>query len=281
MEAVDPETEMQLQAHMPSEVVDHFESRVGFNIHGARVVKAVTSKGEDDASVEILEKGDGANASAIIRLWDVRPGVSVAIQLQDGRCAILAGLEGYIGHASFDDFGLANVSYVPSSNHWRWQIYEGKKDKIDRLRALVALAVKDSNFQIRSAKEAESLGRTIRMGKAIDPTLGLYAAHAFSQMGNAKSLRSVRGYMRGDLGVDLFDVRVLTSRRGDEKSDTYPFTPCCPMLTQAWNLLRPRGIDLPAALQDAAPHLCNSLWTTFQAAATTNIMNAFEAGEML
>jgi hypothetical protein len=276
----DPATEAKLEVRVPSGMIDHFESGVGFTVHGARVVKAVTTKGETNAAVELLEQGDGRKTSAIIRVWNVRPAVSVAIQLEDGRCAVLAGLDGYIGHATFDESGLSNVSYVPSANHWRWGMYENKKDMIDRMRALVALAVEKNTFRVRSDEEAAMLGDTIRMEKAIDPTLGLYAAHAFSQAGKDDNVLSVMHYMRDDLSADLFDVRVLASRRFNEQWGDYRLAPFCPMLTQTWNLLRPRGITLPLVLQEAIPHLCNSLWTTFQPETTDRIMQAVEKGEL-
>jgi len=276
----DPATEARLETRLPDGMVDHFESGIGFTVHGARIVKAVTTKGKENANVELLETGDGGNNAAIIRLWNARPAVSVAIQLEDGRCAVLAGLDGYIGHATFDESGLSNVSYVPSANHARWPMYENKKARIDRLRALVALAVEDNRFRVRSDAEAETLGDKIRMEKAVDPTLGLYAAHAFSQAGKDNRILDVMYYMRNDLASDLFDVRVLASRQLGDQWGNYRIAPFCPMLTQTWNLLRPRGITLPHVLQEASPYLCNSLWTTFQPETTNRIMQAVETGEL-
>ena len=127
----------------------------------------------------------------------------------------------------------------------------------------------------------ELLGKImIRMEKAIDPTLGLYAAHAFSQAGKDDSFLSVMNYMRDDLQVDLFDVRALASRHVHEPWGDYPLAPFCPMLTQTWNLLRPRGITLPPVLQTAMPYLCNSLWTTFQPEVTVRVIQAIKIGEL-
>ena len=231
LEVSDPATEAKLGERLPSETVDHFETMVGFSVQGAKVVKAISTGGESEASVELLAEGDGGDTPAIIRLHNVDPAVSVAIRLEDGRGAVLAALDGYIGHASFDECGLSNVSYVPSSNHWRWPMYESKKEKIDRLRALVALAVEDDSFHIRSDEEATALGEMIRMEKAIDPTLGLYAAHALSQAGKDDTVVSVLHYMRSDLNADLFDVRALASRNLPQPWGDYPLAPFCPMLT--------------------------------------------------
>lgn len=276
----DPVTEAKLVERLPSETVDHFETMVGFSVKGAKVVKAVSTEEEIDTSVELLAKGDGGDTPAIIRLHGVKPAVSLAVQLEDGRSAVLAALDGYIGHAIFDERGLSNVSYVPSSNHSRWSVYENKKEKLDRLRALVALAVEENSFQIRSEEEADALGGKIRMEKAIDPTLGLYAAHAFSQAGKDDTVVSVLHYMRDDLHADLFDVRALASRHMEQPWGDYRLAPFCPMLTQTWNLLRPRGINLPPVLEKVGPYLCNSLWTTFLPEVTNDIIQAIEKGEL-
>ena len=273
-------TEEKLRPFMPNAAVDHMESTVGFTVHGARVINVVTTKGRENARVELLDQGDGADAVAVIRLWDVHPAVSVVVELEDGRCTVLAGLSGYIGHASFDNEGLANISYVPSANHWRWQMYEHEKHTIDRLRALVALAVANNSFQIHSDQEAEILGERIRMGKGIDPTLGLYAAYAYSQASKGNSVRSVMEYMRNDLQTDLYDILVLASRPSHSAASDYPCAPLCPMLTQTWNLLRPRNIILPPVLEAAIPHLCNSLWTTFKPEASAAIIKAITTGEL-
>jgi len=275
-----PETEAALTTRLPSVAVDHFESRMGFVIHGESVVNAATTKGVHNARVEIVDAGDGRINDAIVRVWDADPAVSVAIQVEGGRCCVLAALEGYIGHAYFDEAGLSNISYVPSSNHWRFGIYEQKKDEIDRLRALVALAVQNNTFEIHSDQEAEALASEIRMEKATDPTLGLYAAHALSQAGKDDSVLSVLDYMRHDLRTDLFDVRVLASRHVDQPWGSFPVAPFCPLLTQTWSLLRPRGITLPMVLQEASPYLCNSLWTTFEPKAAQHIIQAVETGEL-
>ena len=277
----EPETEAAVSRRLPFDPVDHFESECGFTVMGARVKQAVTTKERREVQVELLDRGDGKTNAAVIRLWNVEPAVSLAIQLDDGKCSILPALRGYIGHVIFDTEGMANVGYVPSSNNQsRWFWYQKRKEEIDRLRALVSLAVDHENFRIRSEREAESLATTIRVEKAVDPTLGLYAAHAFSQAGKEEKVLSVLRYMREDLGADLFDVRVLASRGLTDEKTHPPQVPLVPMLTQTWSLLRPRRIELPLLLEQARSWLCNSLWTTFQSRAADKIMKAIKEGEL-
>ena len=277
---VDGDTELRLRQYQPSDLIDHFETESGFVVQGARVEKAITAVQKSSVGVDVFEVSDATEPTSAIRLWGYGSATSIAVQLTDGRVLILAALDGYIGHAHVDELGLYNVSYVPSSNHWRWSEYESRKENVDRLRALVALAVNDNTFSVKDVSQAERLGQQIRMGKALDPTLGLYAAHAFSQMGEDSRVSSIRDYMRPDLGADLFDLRVLLARDNADMQRRSDLTvPCCPMLTQTWNLLRPRGIELHDVLHDAMPWLCNSLWTTFRPEAADSIITAFEQGE--
>ena len=95
-------------------------------------------------------------------------------------------------------------------------------------------------------------------------------------------VQSVLDYMRSDLNADLFDVRLLASRRPQQLpgSDHYPLVPLCPMLTQNWHLLATRGVELPPVLEKARPYLSDALWTTFEAGATQGLLAAFKSGEL-
>lgn len=274
-----PETSRQFDSRLPVTRVDHFESQCGFSVTGTRIVGARCTLGRANARIELLSSGNGSDDPGVLRVWDALPGVSVLIQFDDGRCAVVAALAGYIGHVVCEANGVTNVSYVPSSNHPRWYDYERRRKRVDRLRALVALAADHNVFRLRSVREATALGDQIRVEKALDPTLGLYAAHAFSQAGEIKRIESVAAYMRADLNVDLFDLRVLASRKFDYGGGT-KVLPFCPLLTQTWNLLRPRRVNLPGVLTQASAYLCDSLWTTFEPEGAKLVQLAMEKGEL-
>lgn len=270
-----------IAAMIPDMSVDHFESENGFVVYGATVRNSLCTKGKRNARVEVVANGDSIELQGLIRVWNVAQAVSVLIELDDGRSVILPSLQGYIGHAQFDGDGLINVSYLPSSNNWRWQMIQGNLDEINELRAEVAQATEDNAFSLESSGQAQELAQKIRVGKSIDPSLGLYAATAFAQASMEDRVRSVMDYMHNDLDVDLFDVRLLSSRNpeiplGADNS----VTPICPMLTQNWHLLDARGVKLPAVIEKAKPFLSNALWTTFEAAVTKSLITAFNSGEL-
>jgi plasmid stability protein len=284
----DVRTERSISRRLPDPRHDHFESQTGFVVRGVMVHEAVASVVRPDLVAECLDRGDGVDLPAIVRVrlqagMEVPGGsaTSVALRFADGRCVVLAALAGYIGHATVKPSGLASVSYVPSTNHRRWSDYLQRKDELDRLRAMVALAVDRDAFQLRSEREAQALADRIRVDKAIDPSLGLYAAQAFAQAGKDEQVASVREYMRYDIGAELYDVRLLISRRfRTPLQPQFPVVPFCPLLTQNWNLLAGRGVHLPESLVKARRGLCDALWTTFDAESGGMVLDAIVKGAL-
>lgn len=258
---------------------DHMESETGFVIRGVIVGRVVLSVVEHPLSAELLTNGrdDGVALVRVRSMLGARPRVpqgtvsSIGVEFDDGRSTVFAALPGYIGHVLVDDRGVANVNYVPSGQNPRWEQYATRKAKIDRLRAMVALAIDGERFRIRSPSEGAALAARIRMSKGEDPTLGLYAAYAFSQAGDEVNVVDVMRFMRLDLGADLFDVRLLASRQLDALGPKPPVVPFCPMLTQTWSLLASRNVERASELQRLIPHLRNSLWTTFAAGAADEV----------
>lgn len=277
---IDPIVARLFEARLPKVNVNDFKSGCGFILYGEPVDLAVCTQNEsNDAKVEVQRKGEGKSKSTIIQVWNPKPAVSVAIKFANGKCSILPALAGYIGHVTYENEGVSNVSYTPHVNHRSFLSYKYEKRRIDHFRAIVALAVDCNTFTVNSDNEATQLANKIRTKKMIDPTLGLYAAYAFSQAGEENFVLGVLNEMRADLEVDLFDVQLLASREIQHPINisTVPF---CPILTQSWNLMRPRGIELPKPMGELTQYLCNSLWTTFEKDATDTIINAINKGEL-
>ena len=268
----------EIDARIPDPTADHFETGTGFIIRGAHVVGAAMSP-KARSGFKLLNDSNDPRGEAV-RIYPSVPAQSVVLELHDGRSVVLPALRGYLGHATFDEDGLANVSYVPSSNNTRWDAYNVHRRDIDRLRALVALAVERNTFRVRSEREAVELAERIRIDKALDPTLGLYAVYAFAQAGIDGQVRDVAGYMRSDLKANLFDVAVLAGYSETPTVSPEPNVPFCPMLTQGWNLLRAYDVELPDVLANASRFLSNSLWTTFTRRGTSRVLDAVKSGAL-
>jgi hypothetical protein len=206
-----------------------------------------------------------------------QPAGSVAIGFADGGGTVLAALRGYVATVVVDDQGhVVNVNYLRSG---------AKEDQtIIQLRATVATSAKFGVFRIegdratRTAK-ARELADEIRVGKSIDPTLGIYAAYAYADADILDQVQSVREFTRFNLGVDLFDVAMLSG----ELSKPLPHdkaVPFCPMLSQGWNLLRVKRVELPLEVQRAREHIRAALWTTFDAEAINALAGALSQGKL-
>jgi Caspase domain len=238
--------------------------QTGFTVYGSRVIEAV---GDPEAQIDI--EADGSS----VRMGDAfrRPG-SIAIRFQDGSCTLAAALPGYIGTVVVDAGGVINVSYVPSISNWRRSEYESQRGRLDQLRATVASAARFGIFRITGDREnrsrnAQQLGDTIRIAKSLDPTLGLYAAYAYNEADLIEQVRSVQAFMHSDLETDLFDVLLLAGLLREvlkDSSNRGTPVPLCPMLSQGWELLRVKNVQLAPELETARNFLRPALWTTFE-----------------
>jgi hypothetical protein len=248
---------------------DDFGSHCGFFITGGSLSRAALTR-ENDASAEVLDPGS-------VQLRGVNPAATMVGQLDDGRCFVVPALSEYIGHITVNASGVANVSYVPSAGTSRYPEYVSRRREIDALRALVAISIDHDRLVIRDQEQAHRLAPLIRSGRHFDPSLGLYAVYAYSSAGMDADVAHVRSFMYQDLDLVFFDVAMLASRRPEPRFQTVPF---CPMLTQAWSLLRPRGWQLHPGLEELKPALLDSLWTTFAPDAGQRLFDLVESGVM-
>jgi hypothetical protein len=272
---------------------DHFETQAGVQITGATVTWAAAI----GMKAEVLSRD--ASGAALVRLHGKEHrGIpdhpaSVILQFEDGAGTVLAGLPGYIAAIAVEEGRVVNISYVPSTNTPLWGENQNEREHIESLRAMTAAAAR-KGFLASDRGEARRLADLVRRSKRLDPTLGLYACLAYASLGLRAEGRSVQEYMRGDLRADLFDVALLAGRmpvypdpgpsapwplRGRTQEfppDSVPIVPFCPMFSQSWSYLRPRGIELPKLLTEAGRHRRPSLWTSFEREGMVLLRDAFE-----
>jgi hypothetical protein len=256
--------------------VTHFESGTGFAVIGTAIDEVATT---EDARATILAAGDRRNPG-VVRVELPGSAAGIAMRFGNGRGTVLAALQGYICHILVDGNSIINVSYVPSDNSWRWPYYLSRRDRIDRLRAAAAAAVRHGVFRLDDEQKAADLAEHIRAEKAFDHALGLYAAYAYAEADRRDDIESVRSYMQEDLSAELFDVVLLARTLTPRPSHAARIVPFCPMLTQGWNLLRAHRITLPKALDDAQDELERALWTTFKPDRIRIILESIRSGEI-
>lgn len=222
-----------------------------------RVAKASIKQVASDGGVksQILDP-----SRVVVRLRG-KAAANVMIRFEDGSGMVIPAIKGFICSLVFDGKGVAGATYI--------RINGPNDPDIEKLHADVTAAAQSGIFRIDGAREAAAknariFGDKIRVGKSADPTLGLYAAYAYSQADLIDLVKSVNADLRNELGIELFDVAMLArDRAGVALFQTKTIFPMFPMLSQGWNLLRVLQVQLPAGLEEARNHLRPSLWTTF------------------
>jgi len=241
-----------------------FDTGTGFSVKGAMVVKAIAGAGVSARILPDRNRDDGTSLVGVNPQG--RPASSLLLRFPDGSGTVVAALRGFIGALVVEDGRVTSLNYTRNGAG-------ADEQRLAELRATVATAVRLGAFRIDGnadtrARNSRQLADRIRVDKGIDPTLGLYAAYAYAEAGVNDEVRSVQGFMRSDLDVDIFDVAMLSGdlAKGTDLRRIFPF---CPMLSQGWGWLRVRGVDLPPALERARDYIRPSLWTTFDPKGTS------------
>jgi hypothetical protein len=250
----------------------HFESGCGFKVRGAQVVAHQANR----ANVELLNE-------TVVRIWlqNTRC-ASVLLTFQNGRGALLPAIEGFLAALTFDGDQLVDVAYEPSDTSDRWPNYQARAEELRSLRSAIAAASRLGVFRLEGP-DAEDLAQRMQYAKGIDPSLALYAAHAYREQGNRHRIRDMAGYMRADLGIVFFDIALLASGMSgtfDPQRDPTIF-PFLPMLSQSWALLQAHEVSLPPTLTGVSRHVSpDSLWTLFDAEGVRLITQSIQEGSV-
>jgi Caspase domain len=250
----------------------HFETRCGVTISGTSITEAVGFQGVWVTTEDVGQENNRVRIHSAENDWG--PNInfgSVALKFSTGTGTIIAAIPGYVASLIVRDGNVISVSYLPAEGSRNWGEYLAFKDQIDEHRAIVATAARHGVLAV-NRDDAKAFAKTIRRFKVGDPTLGLYAALAYAQVGLHRDIASVQFYMRRDIHADFFDVWMLAG--GGEKP--MPVVPVCPMLNQSWDYLRPRNVATPNILGTAERR--QALWTTFADHAMPAIMDAAREG---
>ena len=198
----------------------HFETRTGFSVHGHRPVAAVANGWLADTNSRSTEPRSLARPAPSGRSWDA----SIVLTLQSKKGTISGTafpvLPDFIGTIIADEAGrVTSVNYVPSDNSPRYAAYEARARQIERMKRLAAVSARHGRFVVDDAR-ASVVADRIRQDKGLDPTLGIYAAYAYAQVGAYDDVCSVFDYMREDeLQLPLpFDVAMLATPRPWERA---------------------------------------------------------------
>jgi hypothetical protein len=244
----------------------HFETRCGFKVRGARIVRTV----QRDVGVELL--GSEGN---VIRVNGAPPeGANVLLVLENGAGVVVPAIPEFIAALRFESGQLRDVSYEPSENSAQWGEYAASAEKLRSLRATIAASTALGVFRLRQQGQL-ALAKRMQMAKGIDPSLAIYAAYGYDALQRRDLIDEMRGFMAGRLGLTFFDVALLS---GSLKAGRV--VPAFPMLSQGWALLSAYRAELPPALQGIEQRRVPSLWTLFDPTAVAMLEAAILSGEM-
>ena len=217
------------------------------------------------ATVEMLEPW-------LVRIWPTGPAHNTLFELEDGRALVLPALRHFIATISFEDGELRNVAYEPSANTDRWQEYMAMKDELTTLRSLIAASADVGGFRLDRA-DALKLADRIRFVKGVDPTMALYAAYTYHNLGRRDLIRDMQRYLREGLQMTLFDVAMMASDKSVPREEIFPFAP---LLAQGWSLIDAFGVDVSDGVSSLRRHVGTSLWTIYDKDAIPTLRTAMK-----
>jgi hypothetical protein len=265
---------------------DHYETDCGFKIRGARCVEAFSMRfdteilGDRPELAEQLVRVDTGLNAAVGGL--PARADNVLLTFADGTGVVLPAIPEFLATVSVENGEVTDVSYEPSAQSWRWPMYQDRMDELRLLRSVVASAAYLGVFRL-SGEDAPALARRMQVAKGVDPTMSLYAAYAYRDLGSRARIRPMHEALQADLGFSLFDVAMLA---GAPITDAELFpgrgfspgtVPFVPLLSPGWALLSAHNVRLPAVLEGLTPHLRQSLWTSFGQAGASIIRTAMES----
>jgi hypothetical protein len=265
---------------------DHYETDCGFKIRGSRCTAAFAQRFGTDVlgdRPELKEQLVRVNTRVNAFGDGPPPRVdNVLLTFEDGASVVLPAIPDFLATVSVDNGEVTDVSYEPSATSSRWESYRDRMEELRLLRSVVASAAYLGVFKLKG-EDAPALARRMQVAKGVDPTMSLYAAYAYRDLGARSRIREMHAALQSDLGFSLFDVAMLAGDT-DRGTDRLPYSgtspgivPFVPLLSPGWSLLTAHNVQLPASLEDLKPHLHQSLWTSFDPAGASIIRTAMES----
>lgn len=247
---------------------DQFETRTGFTVFGIEQVEVFAQRWRPDRAFLAEDRSAWHVRLHPISNEDVRKPSSIVFDFEGTSGAVLAILPGFIGTVIVVHGRVVAVNYVPSNQTGRYWEYQQRAEQLEEMKAFAAVASLNGRFVVEGER-AEQFAARIRQLKGLDPTLGLYAAYAYAQVGRHDEAYSVYEYMKKDeIEVPVpFDVGMLASRfkLGVPKEPGARFAPFCPMLAQGWALLSEGDPMYRPIHRELRSNLLPALWTTLDA----------------
>ncbi|TAX38953.1 caspase family protein [Rhizobium leguminosarum] len=238
-------------------------AREGVVVYGRRIKAMQVDQGGEDGIVD--HPHDNGRYVAF-----EAPGTTVTLLLDDGTVTAQPVLRNFGTHIICTESGVSEVRFTPTTPSDLFEIYRNDAENLAVLRGLAAEATRQGVLRFEGDRDermrsARNFAERVRVEKAVDPTLGIYAAYAYANGQLWEGVKSVAEILAENLGIELFDAAMLAGRLKPDGSSRsgLPVVPWLPMMRQGFEALRASGVTLSVRIEAGRSLLIQDPWSAF------------------
>lgn len=176
------------------------------------------------------------------------------VEFDDGSSVLLPVLRGFAVVVGFDGNRLDDVSFVQPDSYG--------DPELQKLRSVIAAATARGLFTLEGNDDALTLAARMQTSKGQDPALAVYAAYAYHELGQLDRIRRMQEFLRGQIGVGLFDLALL-GRELVKDTGAAKVLPSAPLLAQGWAFVAALGGLHAERLAALRPYVDSSVWSRY------------------
>lgn len=231
-------------------------------VYGAEVV----DRQPDNAVVPI----DSSHAASDL---DSGP-TTVAVRLRHASAefvAVIPLLPNHLACLTFERDQLVDIDHRPDEATQAGRAYRTREDELRALRAIFASCLGHGMLRLDGVS-LDTLAQCIRYGPHVDPTLAIYAAYGYFDLGLTDEIARLGDEMATQTSTHYFDLELLAGKLRGMAHASRQFAPFVPILSRGWPVARANQVPGLDILQALKPYLRDSPWSLFDAGATDIIM---------
>ena len=268
-----------------------FETHCGFTVLGAEVRHFDVSHGQFHEFVSWESNSRERHFRVGKGKWDARGGTAL-FQFKEGTGVALAILPGYVGTVLVEGGQVRGINYAPADGTREYRYYLRKRVELEERRAIATAAASVGQLQELSREKGNRLAAFLRVEKATDPCLGVFAAYAYHFAGNRAQVKDIwqwmskiqvqpHGVRPPVLAPIPFDVAMLAGQLTPRIVHRAPgIAPFCPWLSFGWAMLDNFDVKLHPALVEASRYRLPGTWTSFSKRGMGVLHEAIKSGEV-
>lgn len=224
--------------------------RPGFKVHGRLLTDAycpdgACHSGQDGGLTTVSVDTQGRQSQALL-------------EFDDGTGVLLPVFNRYVGVLRFQEGRLDEVWYEPANQ----SDATASRMEIDFLRQAVIGSSVLGIFALQG-EDSDRLAQRMQNMKFHDPALAVYAAYAYHDAGQFRRIGHMHKYLQTQLGVQLYDLALLSRGLLRDADLAEQLVPRLPLLSQGWALIDALHGRIPGELGSLRKKLRPSLWSLY------------------